>query len=195
MTWLHPDPARVETNVLAHEGQSESCALGRAALARSGTARESLEDSLSVGGGDALATVFDDDPHVRCRVLGRADVYGDRAATMCACIVDEVGHHPSQSPTVAMNADVRAAFVDTYRRSGHAAGEHRLPNELTNLQFIASQTHGTGVVAGDLQQILDQTAEAGYVGDQQIECRLATLGQFVTPRHHDFHGCGQRHEG
>ncbi|MEY2765346.1 MAG: hypothetical protein RL552_251 [Actinomycetota bacterium] len=62
------------------------------------------------------------------------------------------------------------------------------------MQHVTIEPNGAGVVTGDLEQVLDQTAESRDVGDEQVEGGLTAFGELVASRHHHLDGSSQRHE-
>ena len=67
-------------------------------------------------------------------------------------------------------------------------------HELAHLEVLEVQADRAGVEPADLEQVLDEAAEAGDVADQQVERRLGPLGHLVAPGFHDVDRRRQRHQ-
>ena len=97
-----------------------------------------------------------------------------------ATVVDQVGHHSGQATTVAANRDRLGSLVDPHGSSRHAAGRHRLTNELGDRQLFDVEANRSGIETRDLEQVLDETLEASDVGDHWA-CGFTYAGSVPVP--------------
>jgi hypothetical protein len=116
-----------------HQRKSQAGAFTRTTFTGPRAAGETFEYSLGVRLGNTLAGVLHGEPQVTRRIVGRKHMDGGRTTTVRARIVDEIGHHSCEAPTVAMNSGVATTFVEMNRGARHAAGKYRLLHELTDL--------------------------------------------------------------
>ena len=57
---------------------------------------------------------------------------------------------------------------------------HGLEDELGEADLVAVEAHGAGVVAADLQQVLDQLTEAADLGGDEVDGLLAAVVEPVA---------------
>jgi hypothetical protein len=69
-----------------------------------------------------------------------------------------------------------------------------LQHELGEAHVVEVETHRPGVVATDLEEILDQLAEAPDLLGDQIDGLAGPVGQLVALALQHLHGCRHRHQ-
>ena len=172
------DPPAVHSDVLGSQRKTEPGARARAAASPLRTASEPIEDHAALVHGHARPFVEYDDLDV---VVALGDL--ELRSTTCVVhrVLDQVGDHPGQPPLVGLDH----AVLD----GGGVAQEDALrlgfrcdaPDELDDAEVLELEIAAADVVAGDLQEVADQLAEAVEVATEQIECCLGPFRELVAP--------------
>ena len=87
-----------------------------------------------------------------------------------------------------------ARGVHDHRRVRRRRHRDGVAHELARLQVLEVQPDRAGVEPADLEQVLDEAAEAGDVAHEQVERRLGPLGHLVAAGLHHLDRRRQRHQ-
>ena len=172
---LDPHPPAVQADVLGDEGEAEADALARARAGRrrrrgrSGRRSARARRAGTPGPESSTAICTASSTWRRLTAGGAVAVLGG--------VVEQVGDDPGEAALVGPHDDAGELGVelDRARRGGPT---RRRPGARTRRGgLVEVEAHGAGVVAADLEQVLDELAEAADLGVDEVDGLRAALGR------------------
>jgi hypothetical protein len=111
----------------------------------------------------AISVIFDDDPHpIGYRSGLMQDDLGCSTAVNTR-VVEQICHNAGESPTVTKNRDVADAIFNDDLRSWKGTRGYRLTNEFAECERFEDKSNGSGIEAGNFQQILNEPLKTGNI--------------------------------